>query len=163
MERRRSIDWPTKEPERDEVTGAPSPEGKTTTLPPIQDQGHTLRASDWVVVLKHVQKTCLEPRCKGPFQVVLTTITAVKCALVPNLIHASHTRKVACPLDDEEELLRVPAMTRQASELEGEERGTEAGSELIEDGSVTLVRDKGKDLQEGDSEPISIEAAGEPT
>ncbi|KAJ1169541.1 hypothetical protein NDU88_001434 [Pleurodeles waltl] len=43
-----------------------------------QEQCHSLKAVDWVVVKKHVRKTCLEPRRKGPFQVILMTTTAVK-------------------------------------------------------------------------------------
>ncbi|KAJ1152745.1 hypothetical protein NDU88_005520 [Pleurodeles waltl] len=134
---------------------------EATTLPPIHDPGHNLRTGDWVVIRKHVRKTCLEPCWKGPKQVVLTTTTAVKCAGILKWIHASHMKKVACPLDHEEALLRLPTTVRQVSGLEGNQRGTETGSELVEDGSVTPVRDEGGDLQEGDGEPISTEAAGE--
>ncbi|KAJ1150237.1 hypothetical protein NDU88_003032 [Pleurodeles waltl] len=35
-----------------------------TTLPLIHDPGHNLTAGDWVVVRKHVRKTCLEPGWK---------------------------------------------------------------------------------------------------
>ncbi|KAJ1184845.1 hypothetical protein NDU88_001642 [Pleurodeles waltl] len=138
---------------------------EATTLPPIHDPGHNLRAVDWVVVQKHVRKTCLEPPLKGPYQVILTTTTAVKCAGIPNWIHASHTKKVACPLDHEEALLRVPTTVRQitAPEQEKEQRRTEVEPELIEDGSITPVRDEGEDLQEGAEESITIEPAGEPT
>ncbi|KAJ1158276.1 hypothetical protein NDU88_010969 [Pleurodeles waltl] len=135
---------------------------EATTLPPIHDPGHNLRAGDWVVIQKHVRIMCLEPCWKGSYQVVLTDTTAVKCAGIPNWIHASHTKKVACPLDHEEALLRVPTTVKQVSGPEGEQRGTETGSELVEDGSVTPVRDEGGDLQEGDGEPISTEA-GEPS
>ncbi|KAJ1106347.1 hypothetical protein NDU88_003748 [Pleurodeles waltl] len=136
---------------------------EATTLPAIYDPGHNLRAGDWVVVQKHVRKTCLEPRWKGPYQVVLTTTTAVKSAGIPNCIHASHTKKVAYPLNREEELFRVPTTVRQVSGPEREQRGTETRSEPVEDGSVSPVRDKREYLQEGDGEPISIEAAGEPS
>ncbi|KAJ1124576.1 hypothetical protein NDU88_003026 [Pleurodeles waltl] len=95
-------------------------------------------------------------------EVVLTTTTAVKCAGIPNWIHASHTKKVACPLDHEEALLRIPTTVRQVSGPEREQRGTENGSEPVEDGSVTPVRDKGGDLQEGNREAILIVAAAEP-
>ncbi|KAJ1177569.1 hypothetical protein NDU88_002822 [Pleurodeles waltl] len=98
-----------------------------------------------------MRKTYLEPRWKRPYQVVLTTTTAVKCAGIPNWIHASHTMKEACPLDhEEEELLRVPTTAKQVSGP-------------LEDGSVPPVRDKGEDLQEGDREPISIEPAEDPS
>ncbi|KAJ1200215.1 hypothetical protein NDU88_004041 [Pleurodeles waltl] len=93
--------------------------------------------------------------------VVLITTTTVKYTGIQNWIHACHTRKVECPLDhEEEELLRVPTTAKQVSWLEREQRVSETGSKPIEDGSVTPVRD-GEDLQEGDREPISIEAAGE--
>ncbi|KAJ1175537.1 hypothetical protein NDU88_000824 [Pleurodeles waltl] len=35
---------------------------EATTLPPIYDPGHNLKAGDWVVVQKYVHKTCLETR-----------------------------------------------------------------------------------------------------
>ncbi|KAJ1215255.1 hypothetical protein NDU88_002864 [Pleurodeles waltl] len=76
---------------------------EATTLPLIHDPGHNLRGSEWLMVLKHVRKMYLEPRWKGSFQEVLTTTTAVKCTGVPNWTHASHTKKVACLLDNEEE------------------------------------------------------------
>ncbi|KAJ1152476.1 hypothetical protein NDU88_005251 [Pleurodeles waltl] len=116
------------------------------------------------MVRKHVRKTCLEPRWKGPFQVLLTATTAVKCAGIPNWIHVSHTKKVACLSDSKEaELLKRPNPTKQVSESEGEERGTETGFEPIEDGSATPVKDEGESTQEVEGEPMSIEAAGEPS
>ncbi|KAJ1109846.1 hypothetical protein NDU88_007204 [Pleurodeles waltl] len=137
---------------------------EATTLPPIHDPGYNLRAGDWVVARKHVRKTCLEPRWKGPFQVVLTTTTTMKCAGIPHWIDASHTKKVAFPLEhEEEELLREPTTVKQVSGPEREQSGTETKSMSVEDGSVTPVRDKGEDLQEGYGESISIEAAGEPS
>ncbi|KAJ1134292.1 hypothetical protein NDU88_000745 [Pleurodeles waltl] len=70
---------------------------EATTLPPINDPGHSLKAGDWVVVKKHMRKSCLEPRWKGPYQVMLTTTTAMKCVGIPNWIHACHTKKVWQP------------------------------------------------------------------
>ncbi|KAJ1197706.1 hypothetical protein NDU88_001561 [Pleurodeles waltl] len=134
---------------------------EATTLPPIHDPGHNLRAGDWVVVRKHVRKTCLEPRWKGPYQVFLTTTTAVKCAGITNWIQASHTKKVACPLDQGEVLLRARTTVRQITAPEKEQRRTEAELELFEDSSITPVRDEGGDLQEGAGEPKSTEPAGE--
>ncbi|KAJ1201332.1 hypothetical protein NDU88_005145 [Pleurodeles waltl] len=134
---------------------------EATTLPLIHYPGLNLKAGDWVV-RKHVRKTCLEPRWKGLYQVVLTTMTAVKCAGIPNWIHASHTKKVTCPLNHEEALLRVPTTVRQMTAPEQEHGRTEAEPELVEDGSITPVRDEGGDLQEGAEEPIATETAGEP-
>ncbi|KAJ1191467.1 hypothetical protein NDU88_000783 [Pleurodeles waltl] len=101
---------------------------EATTLPPIHDPWHNLRAGDWVVVRKHVRKTCLESRWKGPYQVILMTTTAVECAGIPKWIHASHSIKVACPLDHEEALLRVSTTVRQITAPEQEQRTTEAES-----------------------------------
>ncbi|KAJ1174401.1 hypothetical protein NDU88_006223 [Pleurodeles waltl] len=115
---------------------------EATTLSPIYDPGHNLRAGDWVVVQEHMRKRCVEPCWKGPFEVVLTTTTTVKCNGVPNWICASHTKKVAYLLDNEKELVGVPTMTGPVSGPERKQRGTETGSEPVEDSSVTPVRDE---------------------
>ncbi|KAJ1154182.1 hypothetical protein NDU88_006936 [Pleurodeles waltl] len=139
---------------------------QATTLPPIHDPGHNLRAGDWVIVRKHVRKTCLELRWRGPYQVVLTTMTAVKCAGLPNWIHVSHTKRVVCPPDHEEVLLTAAGTTGKqiaAPEPEKEPTEPEFEPELVEDGSITPVRDESEELQEGVQEPISMDTAGEPS
>ncbi|KAJ1203486.1 hypothetical protein NDU88_007271 [Pleurodeles waltl] len=133
---------------------------EANTLPPISDPGHTLKTGDWVVVKKHVRKLCLEPRYKGPYQVILTTTTTVKCAGLPNWIHASHTKKATCPTDEELELSKTTAAEKEVSGLESNQRGTETGGEPVEDSLVTQSVNAN---QQGDSEPISAEAPGEPT
>ncbi|KAJ1201405.1 hypothetical protein NDU88_005215 [Pleurodeles waltl] len=133
---------------------------EATTLPPISDPGHNLKAGDWVVIKKHMRKPCLEPRWTGPYQVILTTTTAVKCAGIPNWIHASHTKKVTCPTDEEIKLSRITASEKEVSGPERNQRGTETEGEPVEDGLVTSVRDE---TQRSDSEPISTEAPGGPT
>ncbi|KAJ1205773.1 hypothetical protein NDU88_001199 [Pleurodeles waltl] len=136
---------------------------EATTLPLINDLGQNLRDGDWVIIKKHVRKTCLEPRWKGPYQVILTTTTAVKCAGIPNWIHASHTKKVTYPTDEEVELLKVPTTDKKVSGLESDQRGTETEGEPVEDGLVTPVRDEGEKIQRGDGERISTGAVGEPS
>ncbi|KAJ1107460.1 hypothetical protein NDU88_004850 [Pleurodeles waltl] len=133
---------------------------EATTLPPITYPGHTLKAGDWVVVKKHVRKLCLEPRWKGPYQVILTTTTAVKCAGLPNWIHASHTKKVTCPTDEELELSKITAAEKEVSGPESNQRGTETEGEPVEDGLFTQTANE---IQRGDGEPISTEAPGGPT
>ncbi|KAJ1135124.1 hypothetical protein NDU88_001569 [Pleurodeles waltl] len=66
-------------------------------------------------------------------------MTAVKCAGIPNWIHASHMKKVACPLDHEKALLRAPTTVKQvsATEPENKPREPEIEQELVEDGSIT--------------------------
>ncbi|KAJ1217707.1 hypothetical protein NDU88_005298 [Pleurodeles waltl] len=134
-------------------------EVEANTLPPIGDPGHTLQASDWVVVKKHMRKSCLEPRWKGPYQVILTITTAVKCAGVPNWIHASHTKKEACPTDEELEVSETTTPEKEVSGPESIQRGTETEGEPTEDG---LVPQTVNEFERGGSEPISVEAAGEP-
>ncbi|KAJ1107085.1 hypothetical protein NDU88_004482 [Pleurodeles waltl] len=94
---------------------------QATTLPPIHEPGHNLRAGDWVVVRKNVRKICLKPRWRGPYQVVAT-----------------------------------PEPEKEPAEPEVE-------PELVEDGSITPVRDKSEELQEGAEEPISTDTVGEPS
>ncbi|KAJ1206767.1 hypothetical protein NDU88_002167 [Pleurodeles waltl] len=148
---------------------------EATTLPPIQGPGHALKAGDWVVVKKHVRKSCLEPRWKGPFQVILTTTTTVKCAGVPNWIHASHTKKVLCPTDEEVEALKLPVPHKTVLSAETEQNRTE--SEQAETGereifsedeeTNSLGGDQGESSDsdkaaEGDKEPEAAEGSKEP-
>ncbi|KAJ1219183.1 hypothetical protein NDU88_006754 [Pleurodeles waltl] len=134
------------------------------TLPPIHNPGHNLRARDWVVIKKHVRKTCLEPRWKGPYQ-VLTTTTAVKCAGLPNWIHVSHTKRVVSPQVHEKVLWRAPTAAKEVAlpEPELEQVEPEVDPKLVEDGSITRVRDEGAGAQEAEQEPNPTEATGEPS
>ncbi|KAJ1125883.1 hypothetical protein NDU88_004298 [Pleurodeles waltl] len=110
---------------------------EATTLPPINDPGHNLKAGDWVVIKKHVR--------------------------IPNWIHASHTKKVTCPTDEEIELSKVTATEKEVSGPESNQRGTETEGEPVEDDLVTPIRDEGEEIQRGDGEPISTEAPGGPS
>ncbi|KAJ1090124.1 hypothetical protein NDU88_003261 [Pleurodeles waltl] len=109
--------------------------------------------------------TCLEPHWRGPYQVVLTTTTAVKCAGLPNWIHASHTKRVVCVQEHEEVLLRAPTTAKQVAVPESEKEPEEAEleQEIVEDGPITPVRDVSEELQEGAEESISTDTAGEPS
>ncbi|KAJ1101471.1 hypothetical protein NDU88_006539 [Pleurodeles waltl] len=131
---------------------------EANTLPPIGDPGHSLQAGDWVVVKKHVRKSCLEPRWKGPYHVILTTTTAVKCARVPNWIHASHTKRVTCPVEEELEVSVTTTSEREVTGLEGSQEGTEITGEPTENRLVPLTVNE---FERGDRVPISVEAAGE--
>ncbi|KAJ1151803.1 hypothetical protein NDU88_004582 [Pleurodeles waltl] len=104
----------------DDVVCSFSQQVQATTLPPIHDPGHNLRAGDWIIVRKHVCKTCLEPHWGGPSLVILKTMTAVKCAGLPNWIHASHTKRVVCPQNYEETLLKAPNTVKQVAVPEPE-------------------------------------------
>ncbi|KAJ1181984.1 hypothetical protein NDU88_007183 [Pleurodeles waltl] len=148
---------------------------EATTLPPIQGPGHALKAGDWVVIKKHVRKSYLELRWKGPFQVILTTTTAVKCAGVPNWIHASHTKRVTCPTEEKIEALKLPATDRKVSGTETERREPENAQEEIETEEIFSEEDavdpfednreeaSGSDKDpEGDKDPVTGEEAGKP-
>lgn len=62
-----------------------------TGPPPVP---HGYRPGDWVLVKRHRQEN-LEPRWKGPFQVILTTPTAHKVDGVSSWVHHTHAK----PLD----------------------------------------------------------------
>uniref|UniRef100_A0A8C3THR6 Murine leukemia virus integrase C-terminal domain-containing protein n=1 Tax=Chelydra serpentina TaxID=8475 RepID=A0A8C3THR6_CHESE len=49
-----------------------------------------LHPGDWVYIKVHQRKTSLEPRWRGPYQILLTTHTAVKCKGFTSWIHASN-------------------------------------------------------------------------
>ncbi|CAM4605371.1 unnamed protein product [Caretta caretta] len=58
---------------------------------------HNLEPGDWVYVRRHHQKRALEPRWKGPHQVLLTTQTAVKLSGIAAWIHALQCKKAPSP------------------------------------------------------------------
>ena len=92
-----------------------------------------------MLVKKYVHKLCLEPRWRGPFQVLLITNTAVKCAGLPNWIHAAHIKRTTPPADGElsvSELLNPnPAvLTGQeavSSGVQELQRGAELTTEIV--------------------------------
>ena len=61
-----------------------------TGPPPIP---HQFQPGDWVLVKRHRQGT-LEPRWKGPFQVILTTPTAIKVDGIATWLHFAHAKPV---------------------------------------------------------------------
>ncbi|KAM9138980.1 uncharacterized protein ACDP82_008604 [Pangshura tecta] len=61
---------------------------------------HSLEPGDWVYIKIHQRKTALAPCWKGPFQVLLTTNTAVKCQGLPGWTHASHCKETPPPRED---------------------------------------------------------------
>uniref|UniRef100_A0A8C9DWT4 Uncharacterized protein n=2 Tax=Phocoena sinus TaxID=42100 RepID=A0A8C9DWT4_PHOSS len=67
----------------------------TTGPPPTP---HQLRPGDWVLIKRHRQET-LEPRWKGPYQIILTTPTAIKVDSIAAWIHYTHVKPVD-PLSD---------------------------------------------------------------
>ncbi|KAJ1079710.1 hypothetical protein NDU88_000049 [Pleurodeles waltl] len=77
---------------------------------------------------------------------------------VLNWIHASHTKRVTCPTDEELEVSKTTAAKKEVSGPESVQRGTETEGEPTEGGSVTQ-----SEFQRGDSEPISAEVTGEQT
>ena len=74
-----------------------------TGPPPIP---HQFRPGDWVLVKRHRQGT-LEPRWKGPFQVILTTPTAIKVDGITTWIHFAHAK----PVDPFSDLIRPSKTT----------------------------------------------------
>ena len=65
---------------------------------PVEKPYHAFQPGDYVLIKHFTRKTALEPRWKGPFQVLLTTPTAVKCEGKTAWIHATHC-KLAIPAE----------------------------------------------------------------
>ncbi|CAM5103391.1 unnamed protein product [Eretmochelys imbricata] len=84
---------------------------------PTSSACHTLEPGDWVYLRHHLQKHALEPWWKGPYQVLLTTQTAVKLSGIAAWIHASQC-KPAPPQGDQAPLLdhAEPASTPEDKE-----------------------------------------------
>ncbi|KAM4630703.1 uncharacterized protein ACJ7VT_000355 [Polymixia lowei] len=62
--------------------------------PPADGGGHNIQLGDYVYVKQDRKKNTLQPKWTGPFQVVLTTQTAVKCEDRPTWIPASDCVKL---------------------------------------------------------------------
>ncbi|KAJ1209268.1 hypothetical protein NDU88_004646 [Pleurodeles waltl] len=81
-----------------------------------------------------------------------------ECAGVPNWIHASHTKKVTCPTDEELEVSDSTVPEWEVSGPENSQEGTETAGEPTEN---SLVPQTVNESERGDNVPISVEAAGE--
>lgn len=69
------------------------------TLPnKSEGPGHLLQPGDWVVTKNFQREKNLEPRWKGPVQVLLATRTAVRVTKRKNWVHATHCKKVPTSL-----------------------------------------------------------------
>ncbi|KAF7644108.1 hypothetical protein LDENG_00227710 [Lucifuga dentata] len=58
---------------------------------------HALKSGDWVLIQAPTKKKWNSPRWLGPFQVLLTTDTAVKTEGRAMWVHATHCKKVPEP------------------------------------------------------------------
>ncbi|XP_044022320.1 uncharacterized protein LOC122861649 isoform X2 [Siniperca chuatsi] len=70
---------------------------------------HDLEPGDWIVVKDFRRKNWRARRWNGPYQILLTTETAVKVAERATWIHATHCKRVPEP---------GPAAKHQTSEIE---------------------------------------------
>uniref|UniRef100_A0A8C9XJU6 Murine leukemia virus integrase C-terminal domain-containing protein n=1 Tax=Sander lucioperca TaxID=283035 RepID=A0A8C9XJU6_SANLU len=73
-------------------------EDVSAALPqPAEGPLHQLQPGDFVVVKDFRRKNWQSKRWQGPYQILLTTHTAVKAAERASWIHAAHCRKVPDP------------------------------------------------------------------
>ena len=66
---------------------------------PPDGKCHSLEPGDYVYIKAFRRRNKLSPRWKGPFQVLLTTDTAVRCQGKSTWIHASHCKRARNPTD----------------------------------------------------------------
>ncbi|KAL6088417.1 hypothetical protein STEG23_017261 [Scotinomys teguina] len=66
--------------------------------PEVGGAPHQYQVGDFVYVCRHQRQT-LKPRWKGPYQILLTTPTAVKVDGITTWIHASHLKPAPAPDD----------------------------------------------------------------
>ncbi|KAF7643532.1 hypothetical protein LDENG_00237790 [Lucifuga dentata] len=64
---------------------------------PKEEPLHDLKPGDWVVIKDFRRKHWNSPRWLGPFQVLLTTATAIKTEGRTTWVHTTHVRKVPEP------------------------------------------------------------------
>lgn len=74
---------------------------KAAQSKPAETVLHDIKPGDYVVVKDFRRRSWRARRWNGPFQVLLTTHTAVKVAERATWIHASHCRKVPAPAEDD--------------------------------------------------------------
>ena len=67
------------------------------SLGPPPETSSLISPGDWVYWKRHLRKHSLEPRWKGPFQVLLTTSTAAKLQGIDSWIHLSHLKLAPAP------------------------------------------------------------------
>ncbi|KAF7641762.1 hypothetical protein LDENG_00272810 [Lucifuga dentata] len=66
---------------------------------PVPKEGylHDLKPGDWVVIRDYRRKSWHSPRWLGPFQILLTTETAVKTEGRATWVHASECKRILEP------------------------------------------------------------------
>lgn len=63
----------------------------TQTLP-LKENLHPFEPEDWIWIKSFTQKSSLQPKWKGPFQILLRTQTAIKVAEKDTWIHWTHIK-----------------------------------------------------------------------
>ncbi|KAJ1127606.1 hypothetical protein NDU88_006002 [Pleurodeles waltl] len=71
---------------------------KASLPTPLEGPGHPFKPGDWLMTKNFQRTNSLQPRWRGPAQVLLATQTAVKVEGRKNWIHASHCKRAPIPL-----------------------------------------------------------------
>ena len=58
---------------------------------------HTLKPEDFIYWKRHLQKSSLQPHCRGPYQVLLTNPYTTKLQGIDSWIHVTHLKKAPNP------------------------------------------------------------------
>ncbi|XP_069467988.1 actin-binding LIM protein 1 isoform X14 [Ambystoma mexicanum] len=107
----------------------------------VRGPGHSLQPGDWILLKSFDRASCLAPRWRGPYQVLLVTQTAVRVGGRRHWIHGSHTKRIPHPVpydtEDAEPLSDIE--TNIPETADGGKRVSEAVPEVVRPDKTAIL------------------------